>query len=75
MPEFVCAFEIVRTFTDEEVAHNPDPEEVMAILVRQVEGALRTVGGVGGKVTFERLRYSNRSGWETAQSDGSMCDG
>jgi hypothetical protein len=71
MPEYVCAFEITRTFTDEEVSHNPDPEEVMAILVRQVEYALRTVGGAKGTVTFERLRSTNGVRWEPAQSDGS----
>jgi hypothetical protein len=68
MPEYVCAFEIVRTFTDEEVAHNPDPEEVMAILVRQVEHALRTVN----RVTFQRLRSETGVRWEPEHNDGTQ---
>lgn len=63
MPEFTCAFEITRTFTDEEVAHDPDPEEVMAILVRQVEYALRTVDTVRGNTTFKRLHATTLEGW------------
>ena len=74
MPEYVCAYEITRTFTDEELAHHPEPEEVMAIFVRQVEYALRTVGGVKGTVTFKRLRYTDRSGWDSAHIDG-QADG
>ena len=70
MPEYVCAFEITRTFTDEELAHKPDPEEVMATLVRQVEYALRTVSTVRGKTTFERLRSTNGIRWEPTQFDG-----
>jgi hypothetical protein len=70
MPEYVCAFEITRTFTDEEVAHNPDPEEVMATLVRQVEYALRTVDTVRGNTTFKRLRSETGVRWEPVLNDG-----
>jgi hypothetical protein len=62
MPEFVCAFEITRSFTNEEVAHNPDPEEVMATLVRQVEYALRTVDTMRGNTKFKRLHSTTLEG-------------
>lgn len=61
--EYTCAFEITRTFTDEDVAHDPDPEEVMATLVRQVEYALRTVNAMRGSVTFKRLHSTMLEGW------------
>ena len=63
MPEFVVAYEITRTFTDEEMAHNPDYEEVMAIFVRAVEDGLRTVWGLQGEVTFKRLLPTALEGW------------
>jgi hypothetical protein len=66
--EFSVAYEITRTFTDEELGHDPDPEEVMAILVRQVEHALRTIP----KVDYGRLRSADMQGWVSPQqSDGS----
>lgn len=59
MDEYAVAYEIVRTFTNEELAHDPDPEEVMAILVRQVEHALRTVP----KAEYWRLRSGITRTW------------
>ena len=63
VPEYVCAFEITRTFTAEDVAHNPDPEEVMEIFVRQVECALRTMGGVVGTISYRRLLPITMESW------------
>lgn len=63
VPEYVCAFEITRTFTDEEVAHDPDPAEVMGILIRQVEDALRTLNGPVGTTRFMRLNATVLEGW------------
>lgn len=67
MPEYVCAFEITRTFEPEELEHDPDPYAVMGILVRQVEHALRTVN----RVTFKRLQAENAEGRWIARNDGS----
>lgn len=64
MTSYICAFEITRTFTASDINHDPDPEEVMAILVRQVEAALRTVSGMVGTVTFKRLYFIKCRGWE-----------
>ncbi len=44
---------------DLQLAHDPDPEEVMAILVRQVEHALRTVP----RAEVFRLRSEDLKGW------------
>jgi hypothetical protein len=68
--EYACAFEIVRTFTDEELAHDPDPEEVMGILVRQIETALRAVP----RVEINRLRTAATRSWVAEQYDGDVSE-